>query len=224
MARGRCHHDWALKKEQSDYHPLDKKPDSTSVDIIAAYCTRCRSHLEVNLDFRGEGEGLIPCPSKSFALHHFIHKPEISQKRQMANGVSHSEKEKEWIDTQRFQCSSPNCSAKLCVRFKSPRLIDEWVKLLTDVNLVNNRARKVAAEDPLRFEGHALPKPAEVLSNLCKYIDNAMLNGGTNIILGQNKKWRLCLGEPCIDLLSYLGFTRTRDVSSDIIQTLIYRC
>ncbi len=125
----------------------------------------------------------------------------------MSNGSLQPEKENGWVDMQRFECSSPKCSAKLRIRFKPSRLRNEWVFALTDRSLINQRARKVIAAEPERFEGHAPPQPTEVLSNLYKYIDDAMKNGGVNRIPGHNKKWLLCLGEPCRDLLLYLGFT-----------------
>lgn len=57
--------------------------------------------------------------------------------------------------------------------------------------------------------------------NLRKYITNA-LHGEKRKIVGNNKKWLLCLGEPCAELLEYLGFTREvlRAVSDNVTQKL----
>lgn len=205
MARNSCRHAWTLKDDQSSLPGKGQKPDSSTVYIVAAYCTECRSHLELCLDFRGEGEQLVPCPKKNWALHHFIYKAEISQNHQMVNNTTNSWKESAWIDTQRFQCSSPTCSAKLSIRFKPPKLIAEWVSLLTDSRLISQRATKAITEEQERFEGHAVPHPTEVLYTLRQYIMNAM-KGEARKIPGNNKKWLLCLGEPCFDLLQYLGF------------------
>ena len=63
-------------------------------------------------------------------------------------------------------------------------------------------------DDPGRFEGHAVPSPIQVLTNLRAYISNAMTDPEPRRILGNNKKWLLSLAEPCADLLHYLGFSR----------------
>ena len=213
-----CRHAWTLKDDQSSLPRQGQKPAASTVYIVAAYCTECRSHLELCVDFRGEGDGFVPCPKKEWPLHHFIYKSEVSKSYQTVNGATDSGKENAWVDTQRFQCSSSTCSAKLSIRFKPPRLIAEWVSLLTDLRLIKQRATKVIAEDQERFEGHAVPQPTEVLSNLRTYIINAM-KGDVKTIPGNNKKWLLSLGEPCFDLLQYLGFER--DVSIQLAATMI---
>ena len=73
---------------------------------------------------------------------------------------------------------------------------------------MNARAVEVMKDDPERFEGHPIPKPVDVLVTLRQYLVNAMSKERRRIITGNNKKWLLCLGEPCVDLLLYLGFIR----------------
>ena len=75
--------------------------------------------------------------------------------------------------------------------------------------MIKARAEKVMAEDPKRFEGHAIPPPIVVLNNLRTYISNAVQTPGkSRKILGHNKQFLLSLGESCTDLLEYVGFTR----------------
>ena len=69
------------------------------------------------------------------------------------------------------------------------------------------RAEKAIADAPDRFEGIGVPTSTDVLSNLGAYITNAMEKDEGRKIQANNKKWRLCLGESCADLLEYLGFT-----------------
>lgn len=64
------------------------------------------------------------------------------------------------------------------------------------------------SDDPARFEGHAVPFPSEVLSNLRKYIVNALQDSSRRTIPAHNKRWLLCLGDPCTELLEYIGFVR----------------
>lgn len=218
MARNSCRHAWTVKDAQSSLPRKGQNPDSSTVYIVAAYCTECRSHLDLCMDFRGEGDRLAPCPKKNWPLHHFIYKPEISQNHQMVHSATNPAKENAWVDTQRFQCSSPTCSAKLSIRFKPPKLTADWVSLLTDLRLISQRATRAMTAEQERFEGHAVPQPTEVLYTLGQYINNAM-KGEARKIQGNNKKWLLCLGEPCSDLLQYLGFES--DVSIQLAQTII---
>ena len=117
-----------------------------------------------------------------------------------------------WVDVQVFQCSLASCSARLITRLRPPKLKSEWVNLLVDPALINARARKVMENEPARYEGHALPSSITVLTNLRAYISNALSNPEPRRIVGNNKKWLLSLGDPCAELLEYLGFQR--DVSS----------
>ncbi len=211
MAKGSCHHGWVIKDEQCFLPDNWNWRDPTIKYIIAAYCMVCRSHLELSIDFRGETHHSTPCPNPTWPLHHFVHAPGLSTPKKIAPNGSYSKLGTDWVDTQQFQCSSPQCSAQLSVQIRPCRLIPEWVDLLTATQLIKVRAEKTISEEPERFEGIAVPSPTEVLSNLRTYITNAMRNDEGRKILGNNKKWRLCLGEPCADLLLYLGFTR--DVS-----------
>ena len=212
MAKGSCRHGWVIKDEQC-FLPKSwwNRREPTTKYVVAAYCTVCRSHLELSIDLQVEAHESASCPNQTRPLHHFVHLPEVSTQISKAPNGSYSRVGPNWVDVQRFQCSSPPCSAQLSVQIKPCRLIPEWVDLLTATQLIRVRAEKAISEEPERFEGIAVPSPTEILSNLCTYISNAMHNDDRRKILGNNKKWRLCLGEPCADLLQYLGFTR--DVS-----------
>ena len=202
--RNICRHQWALKENQSSLPALHADRDS-SLYTAAACCWECRCHVKLSVDFRGEGPGVSPCPKDGRPLHHFIHCPKQSSGLRKLEGKldDHS-----WVDTQYFQCSASACSARLTVQMQSPRLTPAWVTLLSNKSEIDKRARKAMSDDPERFEGHAVPPATQVLMNLSAYIANAMTKPETRRILGNNKKWLLSLGEPCADLLEYLGFTR----------------
>lgn len=89
----------------------------------------------------------------------------------------------------------------------SPRLHKEYVELLTNVSLITTRAQRVMDGDPGRFEGHAIPSPLTVMGNLKAYLENSF-KAGPRKIKDNNKKWLLCLGDSCKDLVEMLGFTR----------------
>ncbi|MCJ1394977.1 ubiquitin-specific protease ubp2 [Xylographa bjoerkii] len=203
-----CRHRWALKSEQCDHIELDFRPDSSSVYTAAALCILCRCHIELMLGFKGEAAGLVPCPKEDAPLHHFIYnRNEHCGLFMVQEGVNAGS----WMDTQRFICSSPSCSACLTIRMRSPIITSEWGALLLDKSLIKSRAEKAISDEPSRFEGHAVPSPIEVVGNLRTYIRNAMTSHEERRIPSNNKKWLLCFGEPCADLLKHIGFTRTED-------------
>ena len=114
----------------------------------------------------------------------------------------------QWIDVQRFECSAPYCAATLTIRIRPPRLPPAWVSLLADPDIIKARATKAISEDPERLEGIATPSPVDVMMNLRQYIMNALNIPERKTILGHNKKWVVCFGESCFELLEYLGFSR----------------
>ena len=205
MKKG-CRHKWALKPEQCDHIELDSRPDSSSLYTAAALCMLCRCHIELTIDFKGQGAGVVPCPKEEAPLHHFIYiRNEQCGLFRVQEGVNAGS----WMDTQCFGCSSLSCSARLTIRMRSPIVTPEWEALLLDKSLIKSRAQKAISDEPSRFEGHAVPSPIEVVGNLRTYIRNAMTSHEQRRIPSNNKKWLLCFGEPCADLLQHIGFTRT---------------
>ena len=165
--------------------------------------------MDLLIDFREGSAFSNPCPTASRPLHHFVHQPNLSKPRQ--NGILAPDPDTgfQWVDEQHFQCSAAECSATLVVWFKPPRLVPDWVKQLTDKFMIKNRAERAMAEDPKRFEGHAVPLPVLVLWNLRLYIWNAVqVPEKSRKIPGHNKQFLLSLGESCADLLEYVGFRR----------------
>lgn len=209
VGRGSCKHQWSIKSNQCSLPENGYEADFTTLWIIAAYCAVCRSHLELSLDFREGNNDSIPCPTKDRPLHHFVHRPELSKSRQPGTALPQQYDGFAWVDTQVFQCSCFGCPAKLTIRFKPPRLLSEWVSQLTDQMTIKNRAGKAIASDPARFEGHSVPQPIEVLYNTRTYIYNAMYEHEKSgkKIKSENKKWMLNLGDSCVDMLEYIGFT-----------------
>lgn len=202
--KGSCEHRLVLKPNQCLLPKHDTKPDPSTVYQLAAHCLECRCHVSIVVDYRGEGAGLMPCPTEDAPLHHFLPVSDPNGRLEGGDGTQGHR----WVQSQRFRCSSPTCCADVTIQIRPPRLTPEWVTLLSDKDAIRERAEKVMAEDPVRFEGHALPPPVQVLMNLRIYLANAMKDPEGRRILGNNKKWMLCLGDACADLLEYLGFTR----------------
>ena len=214
-----CKHKWSLKRNQSSLPDHGYKSDSSSVWKIGVYCSVCRSHLDILMDSRQANPFSEPCPTTSRPLHHFMHQPHLSKPRQYGIFPPDPDSGFSWVDEQHFQCSAAECSAKLVIWFKPPRLVPDWVKQLTDKFMIKNRAERAMAEEPKRFEGHAVPLPINVLWNLRLYIWNAVqIPEKSRKIPGHNKQFLLSLGESCVDLLEYVGFTR------EVIFDGVYEC
>ena len=217
-AKGACRHIWALKPHQSSAHELAGSPKSQKL-VVAAICTDCRMHLNLQLAYPHTIEPLS-CPNPEAPLHHFIHVPnEFSGFVWRNDGASHEW----WQALEHFRCTSTTCQAELQVYARSPRLNAEWVELLTSDELISKRAQAAIATDPARFEGVASPNAIQVLGNLQTYLGNA-LNGNDRKIMANNKKWMVTLGDPCAGLLEYLGFRRSQDEWNppqvgDVLQT-----
>ncbi|KAL8760403.1 MAG: hypothetical protein Q9199_000027 [Rusavskia elegans] len=176
---------------------------------VAAFCEHCRCHLKLSIEFPSGGAS--PCPSHESPLHHFIYRAEESQPRTRLGNAARIDYSAGWEDLLSFQCSTTECSAKLKVHTRSPHLRPEWIDLLTNKDTIKSRAQKAMSDDPARFEGHAVPFPSEVLSNLRKHIVNALQDSSRRTIPAHNKRWLLCLGDPCTELLEYIGFVRKDD-------------
>ena len=218
IGKGSCRHTWFLKTHQTNLPELEVRPDSSSVYTVAAYCTSCRCHAEIQIDYCHERPSLIPCPTDEAPLHHFTYVTQATNGRQT---IETEDGSGSWVDIQHFSCSSISCSASLTTFFRPPRLKPQWVALLTDRSLIKQRAQRVMEDEPTRFEGHAVPSPTVVLTNLRTYVVNAISSPERRRILHNNKKWLLSLGEPCSDMLKSLGFTR--EVSNNLPQLLVRR-
>ena len=79
--------------------------------------------------------------------------------------------------------------------------------MLTDKLIIKARAESAMSQDPGKFQGHAAPSPGTVLEYLGRLTGTAMHGTGQRPISRDGKNWLLNLGEPCVDLMKYIGFT-----------------
>ena len=137
-----------------------------------------------------------------------MHNPKRSKPRPTEINRAKAKYEFAWQDLQRFECSAKQCGAQLSIRFKPPRLSNDWVSLLTDKFIIRTRAEKAIAAEPEKFEGHAAPTPGTVLENLAKLLRTAMhFEEGKRPYPKTGRNYLLNFGEPCADLMEYIGFT-----------------
>ena len=173
---------------------------------VSAMCTRCRSHLQMVVNYAsGLGQ---PSQNLSSHIHHFVYKS-----GRQRGGVSPAEvtPKGQVVESFQYECSYLSCSAAVSLRVLSPVLADHWVRLLTDTDLLAERADEAIAAHPERMEGIARPLPINVLINLRIYIINALNDvQHSKSISAINKRFMACFGlegKPCQELLEFLGFT-----------------
>lgn len=218
--RNSCRHKWILDEDHTVLQSLNPETGRPTEYWVTAYCCICRGQLSVSLTLPSDPASK-PCPSSESPLHHFISPDHFSASIATVQG---SAQLGEPGGVQEFICTLPPCSAKLLVVFRPSKLIPSWVKLLTDPHLIRARAERAIASDPERFEGHSIPTGVEVLSNLRQYLLNGMRSDESKVINGLNKRWLLSLGEPCMEVLAYLGFMKkVPHVAVLCCQTLITR-
>lgn len=167
----------------------------------AACCIKCRSHVSIQLDDRTECLDAQPCQG----LHHFLPLADGSGGRHLQQ---HEDGDLSWSDARYFKCSKGSCPTTLSIKLHSPQLRASWAELLTDRNLIAHRAQVTIAAAPDRYEGHGMPLPVSVLHGLYSYLLDAVRTKTPRRINGNNKKFRLYFGEPCISIFLALGFSQ----------------
>ncbi|KAI9738361.1 MAG: ubiquitin-specific protease ubp2 [Cirrosporium novae-zelandiae] len=208
---GDCHHRYILKQDQSELPAFGTQPDGSTLYRVAATCSECRCHLTATVDFRSGAQ--MPCPNAEYPLHHFLYLPEQSCPRKP--GVDRNES---WDDAHVFQCSSPSCCALVKLETRSPRLTPEFVKLLTDPDMIKQRYEAAVEAYPMKFDpqGKSEQLPIKILSNLYTYLFNVLTLPAQKRqnIAKDNRQWLLSFGSidgPCSNLLRYLGFSQNSD-------------
>lgn len=141
-------------------------------------------------------------------IHHLVYK---SGRQRSSGSVAEVTSKGQTVETFHYECSYLTCPATVSLRVVSPLLGERWVQLLTDEELLGQRADEAIALHPERLEGIARPQPINVLLNLRTYITNALHDSQqSKMISGINKRFMTCFGVegvPCKDMLEFVGFT-----------------
>ena len=203
IAHDSCRHKYMFKPKQSILP--EALSDASSYYKIASYCQDCRYHLDLVVDFR-EPQCKRPCPNQSFPLHHLRRLLVPPRSRIAADGQDGHEEHT-------FVCSSPRCSVVVTVSIRPPRLRSQHLSLLLDPEKINERVHSEIDAAPDRFKDATIPSPANVIYTLKRYIDDVLARRESRRVSATNKAFMMSLGEPCRDLLQYLGFRYEEVVS-----------
>ncbi|KAI9777700.1 MAG: ubiquitin-specific protease ubp2 [Geoglossum umbratile] len=203
---GACRHKYMDKPNQSIIPPLDSRPGPGTVYQSASFCSDCRCHLLLKVEYRGNVTEEASCPNHDFPLHHFRYIPHKSKRRQFSTENPSGEP---WTEGSIFECSSLACSAVLTVVLSPPRLTPEHVTLLTNEEVITERVRKAEMDEPDRDWEYSVDQlgPFEVLSWLRQYVTDAMRTLPKKQISARNQKFTCALGGDCRELIEFLGFT-----------------
>ncbi|KAI3166891.1 hypothetical protein DTO039G3_6158 [Penicillium roqueforti] len=208
-----CRHEYALKEDQTFMSEAEHRRRPGTSSKVSAICTKCRFHLQVVVNYtshmgafgQNQGKHLHHLVYKSGRQKHGLALPEETPKGQIA-------------ETYHYQCSYISCSAMVSLRILSPILSPEFIRLMTDRELLRKRAQEAAAAYAESMEGMGDPQPINVLDNLRLYITNALRNPQrSKPISSVNKRFMHSFGvegAPCKELLEFLEFVYDKDTGA----------
>jgi len=216
MRRGRndCQHALMRKAEQTKAPAsADEKPDG-KVYVVASYCSKCRYHFDITVDFRAQNDGQVPCRHTDYEnpMHHL---QLIETRGQLSGRATSKSHLRVPYEQYRFICSGTHCPAKVEITITPPRLPDSILGLFNKEKILEARGKRIIADDPVRYEGMVPLKPFQALTNIRAYLVDAKRQSAqpetTELkkIAKRNKKYVLGFADECDALFTHLGFTST---------------
>lgn len=203
-----CVHEFLLQPRQTRPPALDERPTADSVYQAAAICWHCQHHVLVKLDYTVAWRE-APCPNEHNPLHHWV----TSQWRQDdANRELQRIEPGNDTEIYVYECTSKTCSALATVHITPPVLVPDAVKYLVDKDALQKRTAEAFERHRGHTEGMKEPTPSDVLSDLRKYILNALTSNADSRaeIKLDNKRFAVRFGpegRACAEVLEYIGFT-----------------
>lgn len=206
-----CRHALHTKNEQSQLPVAGEASDHTTVFKVASYCSQCRWHIDVVVDFRDNGSKTTPCKQgdTEYFLHHFLFEGEDNANGASGLGAQNSAR------TYNFRCSAPQCPVQVRISFKPPKFSEQDIETLTNQAQLRRRweaAKQMAGDraDP----------------NMARRVDapdylNTYLQDSLNPVKGKaripllNRKFLKTFGKDCDSILSRFGFTNSMEEEED---------
>ena len=153
---------------------------------VRAVCRKCRIHLELVIAYDPYSQR--PCPNIDYPLHLFVYKGVLGP-AEFA-----------------FDCSSPDCGARLRVHYTEPEISDADLELLIHSDNLKRRYELAVGRDATRH-GFLLATPVQTLWKLRRYIrDSLKPDSAGKKIPKANKRFLESFGDDCAELLTRLGF------------------
>ncbi|QQK46032.1 Peptidase C19, ubiquitin carboxyl-terminal hydrolase 2 [Penicillium digitatum] len=208
-----CRHRYVLKDDQTFMSEPEHRRRPGTSSKVSAICIKCRYHLQVVVNYISHMSALGQNQGKH--LHHLVYKS-----GRQKNGLALPEEtpKGQVAETYHYQCSYISCSAMVSLRILSPILSLEFIRLMTDKELLQKRAEGAKAAYPESMEGMGDPQPINVLDNMRLYITNALRNPQrSKPISSVNKRFMQSFGvegAACKELLEFLEFTYNKETGA----------
>jgi ubiquitin carboxyl-terminal hydrolase 25/28 len=197
-----CRHNLFCKDEQSLLPEAGAGPDDSTVYKVASYCTGCRWHVDVVVDFRNNGPTDRICGkgNTEHALHHFLAEGGDT------NGIN-SLGSQNAPRTYSFGCSAQQCPVRVHIHMKPPHITDQDIETLTNQAQLRRRwevAKQIAGDRADMSMARKVDGP----DFLNTYLQDALnpVKGKIRIPL-LNKKFLKTFGRDCDAILNKFGFT-----------------
>ncbi|OWO97968.1 hypothetical protein B2J93_3766 [Marssonina coronariae] len=191
----------------------DEQPNEETNYVVSAYCTLCRCHFSLSVDFWRKGSQVACCQfDKDNPLHHFQLTGSTSWK---GNSKKHGPKSHEpLIEAHEFACSGQKCAAFLEIRISGPRLPKNLLEMINDRRKLGIRGRRVLERDPVRYEGQDVSTPLHAFWYLRSYLSDAKsATDPTQLkkIAKRNKKYVVTFDDECDEIFEHLGFVAVKE-------------
>lgn len=198
-----CRHALLDKSEQSQLPSPGEEPGPDTIYKIASYCSLCRWHIDVIVDFRNDGSMNRPCKKgdEEYMLHHFLFESDTNHGSD-GNGLGSQRTSR----TYNFRCSAPPCPVRVQIRMRPPHFSEQDIETLTNQAQLRRRweaAKQLAGERADTTMARRVDGPDFL---------NTYLQDSLNPVKGKarvpllNKKFLKTFGRDCDSILTYLGF------------------
>ena len=203
-----------MKKLDRTHAPVsqDQQPNGSTTYRVAAYCSECRCHFDIGMDFKQRSSSRqSPCHLSDVEnpLHH-LRLAQAADSNEYKEDLGESTKYNAILEAHIFECSNGKCPLVVNIKIYPPRLSTKLLSLVTDTKKVYTRGKKVIQDEPLRFEGHKPIAPYQVLDSLRTYLRDARQAREEpeklKKIAKRNKRLLLGFADECDSLFEHLDF------------------
>lgn len=208
VPRGNCRHTLVRKEDQSIL-PL-AGDDSGLIYKSASYCSQCRWHIDVIVDFdnRGSAGKLCGKQNAEYPLHHFVYEGVNGEE---SNGLGSQRSPRSF----NFRCTARTCGISVRIDLKPPRFTEHDQDLLMNKAQLRRRfeqARGVIGER----EGETMSRSVDGPDFLDTFLKDSLnpAPGKTRVPL-LNRKFAKTFWKDCDSILTRLGFQYTREKSEE---------
>ncbi|KAH7393973.1 ubiquitin C-terminal hydrolase-like protein [Phaeosphaeria sp. MPI-PUGE-AT-0046c] len=206
-----CRHALVTKDEQSLLPSPQEEPTQSTVYKVASYCSQCRWHIDVVVDFRNGSTYSRTCKKgdTEYFLHHFVYEEEPEGNATF--GLGNQLAPRSYI----FCCSAPQCPVKARVHMKPPRLSDQDIETLTNQAQLRRRWEAAKQKGGERAD-NTMARRVDGPDFLNTYLQDSLnpVQGKARIPL-LNKKFLKTFGSDCDSILTRLGFTSEWEEDGD---------